>query len=669
MKQKTTIRIISLIPAIILLLTITFLFKTNYADNNLFRFTHIISSKDKISLSQAQKSAAESEQKSFICNIEKPTDSETFLELLTYLKKSGAKRIIIEGNTNLISQYNKIDEINNLFSANPELFIETLQWDKNKSAVSHNLDTNINCLFSKIRFPLAHTAATQPVSNLFYAKKIHFCPYTENTQIMQDFLFKLDKKHVITLPVALYAAKYNIKLSELNFEQNKIQIGSKTFYYDDMARFAFKRGFVPHKKAEVFSISNKEEIDVSDAFVFITGSNMKYSESGNYKWISVVLGQLKLLENADSMIFLPIYISFLLSLVMFALMFCLTIWINSILQIFLVLCSCFFGNFTLYFFTANFWNLNYPLAGCTFAAITGFVCGLVTLFCNKKLWQFEIFRIFKHSISVTLRKKIADNITDNNLELSSAYIETAFIQCEISNLPSNNTESEEYLIHKNEICDKIENIIRKNNGVVSFPICGYFSRLFNGEQYISDIKNTLSQINQRAFKKNLTTALHCNNEYFGYTKSLYDEKKTFDVYKPLGNSQNITSKMLKYAKKFGIKTILSESMLKAIKSFDSEKKLFVRPIDRIRIKNTTFSERLFELINDEDFKQKERILEHFHAGLKSFEQRKWKEAGEHFSQCLKIDKTDIPSAIYLQRCKNFILTSPKEDWNGVYEID
>ena len=110
-------------------------------------------------------------------------------------------------------------------------------------------------------------------------------------------------------------------------------------------------------------------------------------------------------------------------------------------------------------------------------------------------------------------------------------------------------------------------------------------------------------------------------------------------------------------------------MLKAIKSFDSEKKLFVRPIDRIRIKNTTFSERLFELINDEDFKQKERILEHFHAGLKSFEQRKWKEAGEHFSQCLKIDKTDIPSAIYLQRCKNFILTSPKEDWNGVYEID
>ena len=66
MKQKTTIRIISLIPAIILLLTITFLFKINYADNNLFRFTHIISSKDKISLSQAQKSAAESEQKSFI---------------------------------------------------------------------------------------------------------------------------------------------------------------------------------------------------------------------------------------------------------------------------------------------------------------------------------------------------------------------------------------------------------------------------------------------------------------------------------------------------------------------------------------------------------------------------------------------------------------------------
>ena len=669
MKYENKIKIICVIPAVIILLLIIYFGKTNYTNNNLFRFLHVINSGNKISYSSAEKIAVKTAQKSFICNIEKPIDSETFLDLLVYLKNAGAKSVVIETGSSLISKYNKIDEINNLFAATPKLFIETLRWDNAKSSVSHNSDSDINSFFSiRSHFPLSYTAANQPTPNLFRANKIHFCPYTENTGTMQDFLFRLDKKYVITLPFALYAAKHDMKISDLRFEQNSIKINGKTFYYDSQARFVFKEGFVPHKKPELFSIENKESADVSDSIVFITGAKSDYSEHDNFNWVSIVLGQLRLLENADSMFFPPVWISFLLSLMMFVLIFLLTVWIKQFLPSFMMFCICFFGNFILYFFTVNFQNINYPLAGCTLAAAAGFVCAQTSLFCHIKLWQCKIFKIFRYSAIASLQKKIAAGITNNKLKLSSQWTNATFIQCEISDLPINNADSEEYLIHKNEISDSIENVISQNSGITCQSLCGYYSQLFDDKQYIYNPLNTLKQLNQRAFGKNLTTALHFSNEFFGYTKHICDKNKSFDEYKPLGSSLLFTSRMIKTAKRFNIKTVLSESMVNAVSSL-TNKKLTVRMLDKIRIKNTSFTERLFELIPEDDFKQKQNFIETFHAGLKLFELREWKNAAEYFSRCLKIDKTDMPSAVYLQRCKKFITVSPKEDWDGVYEID
>lgn len=669
MKRENKIKIISTIPAILIIMLVIYLSKTNYANNHLFRFTHVIPSGNKISYSSAHEAASKTIQKSFICSIEKPVSSEIFLDLLIYLKNAGAKNIIIETSSSLISKYNKIDEINNLFAENPKLFIETLRWDCAKSFVSHNPDSGINSLFSiRSRFPLSYTTTPQPVPSLFRTNKIHFCPYTENTGTMQDFLFRLNKKYVVTLPFALYAAKYGMKISDLRFEQNSIKIGNKTFYYDLQARFAFKEGFVPHEKPELFLIEDKEKVDVSDSLVFITNPKYEYSESSMFNWISIVLGQLQLLENANPMFFPPVWISFLLSLMIFVLIFLLAIWINQLLPSFMILCICFFSNFILYFFIANFQNINYPLVGCTLAAVTGFICAEAVLFCKNKLWQYEIFKLFKYSANISLQKKIAANIANNKLKLSSQRVNAAFIRCEISNLPSNNADSEEYLIHKNEISDSIENSICKNNGIICSTLCGYYSQLFDDKQYLYNPLNTVKQFSQRAFGKNLTIALHYSNEYFGYTKHIYGKNKSFDEYKPLGSSVLFTDKMIKIANKFNIKTIVSESMIKIL-SLQIDDKPHIRMLDKIRIKNTSFSERLFEFIPEEDFKQKESVIETFHAGLKLFEQHEWKNAAEYFSRCLKMDKNDMPSIVYLQRCKKFAAIPPKKNWDGVYEID
>lgn len=674
MKHENKIKIISIIPAILIALLVIYFNKTNYANNNLFRFTHVVSSGNKISYSCALETALKdatlkTEQKSFICSIEKPVNSETFLDLLIYLKNAGAKNVIIDADSSLISKYNKIDEINNLFAENPKLFIETLCWNRSKSFVSHNSDSNINSFFSiRSHFPLSYTAAPQPAPNMFCTNKIHFCPYTENTGTMQDFLFRLDKKYVVTLPFALYAAKYDMKISDLRFEKNSIKIGGKTFYYDSQVRFAFKGGFVPHEKPEIFSIENKEKADVSDSLVFITSPKYKYSESDMFNWISIVLGQLRLLEHADPMFFPPEWISFLLSLMIFVLIFLLVVWINQFLPSFMILCTCFFSNFILYFFTVNFQNINYPLVGCILAAATGFVCAETVLFCKNKLWQFEVFKLFTHSAAMPLQKKIASDIATNKLKLSSQRVNAVFIQCEISGLPSSNTDSEEYMIHKNEIASDIESCICENNGIVCSVLSGYYSQLFDDKQYIYNPLNTVKQCRQRAFGRNMIIAVHHENEYFGYTKHICGKNKSFDEYKPLGNSLLFTEKMIKIAKKFNIKTVVSESMVKIISSQSGDKP-HIRMLDRIKIKDTSFSERLFELIPEEDFQQKESLIELFHAGLKLCEQREWKHAAEYFSRCLKIDKNDMPSIVYLQRCKKFTTVSPKENWDGIYEID
>ena len=120
--------------------------------------------------------------------------------------------------------------------------------------------------------------------------------------------------------------------------------------------------------------------------------------------------------------------------------------------------------------------------------------------------------------------------------------------------------------------------------------------------------------------------------------------------------------MIQYAKMFNITLIISETVFKL-----SNFKLPVRMLDRVRIEGIKGSIRLFELLTEEKYSGNKEFYNYFHAGLKLYENKKWKEAGAYFRQCLKIDNEDIPSKKYLERCKN--LTGKNiENWNPIYEV-
>ena len=63
------------------------------------------------------------------------------------------------------------------------------------------------------------------------------------------------------------------------------------------------------------------------------------------------------------------------------------------------------------------------------------------------------------------------------------------------------------------------------------------------------------------------------------------------------------------------------------------------------------------------------ISDYFHAGLKLYEARKWKEAASYFQQCLKVNENDIVSKNFLERCRRLTSNPPVlETWSSDYLI-
>jgi tetratricopeptide (TPR) repeat protein len=65
-------------------------------------------------------------------------------------------------------------------------------------------------------------------------------------------------------------------------------------------------------------------------------------------------------------------------------------------------------------------------------------------------------------------------------------------------------------------------------------------------------------------------------------------------------------------------------------------------------------------------KEKTELLHYYNLGLTAYKQRKWEEAIKAFEKALQIDSSDGPSAVYLERSKEYRTNPPPDDWDGVF---
>lgn len=135
-------------------------------------------------------------------------------------------------------------------------------------------------------------------------------------------------------------------------------------------------------------------------------------------------------------------------------------------------------------------------------------------------------------------------------------------------------------------------------------------------------------------------------------------------YTVIGDTVNLAARLEQANKLYGTHILVAE----ATRQQAGEDFLF-REIDSLRVAGRSEPVRVFELLG-----LRERLPEEaaqrvaaFEQGLAHYRQRDWDSAEAAFQRCLQIDASDRPSALFLERIRQFRLQPPADDWDGVWD--
>jgi len=136
-------------------------------------------------------------------------------------------------------------------------------------------------------------------------------------------------------------------------------------------------------------------------------------------------------------------------------------------------------------------------------------------------------------------------------------------------------------------------------------------------------------------------------------------------YTIMGNAVNLAARLEGVNKQYGTWILASEDTVR-----ETGDALLYRKLDRVRVVGINEPVRLCELLDlaDQADEQKKKLVKVFHEALDYFEKRDWQQAEKGFQEVISMVPDDGPSGIYIDRCKQFINTPPKDEWDGVYNL-
>ena len=137
-------------------------------------------------------------------------------------------------------------------------------------------------------------------------------------------------------------------------------------------------------------------------------------------------------------------------------------------------------------------------------------------------------------------------------------------------------------------------------------------------------------------------------------------------YTVIGDGVNLSSRLEAVTKEYGCDIVLSEFTYRLCSD-----RIWVRQLDKIRVKGKHQAVNIYELISDrstpldsitEDF------LSHYHAGRAAFTSRNFQDAIFCFEAAKTLRPQDYAVNMHLERARNYLIEPPEESWDGVWTM-
>ncbi|MFC1549440.1 CHASE2 domain-containing protein [Nitrospirota bacterium] len=137
-------------------------------------------------------------------------------------------------------------------------------------------------------------------------------------------------------------------------------------------------------------------------------------------------------------------------------------------------------------------------------------------------------------------------------------------------------------------------------------------------------------------------------------------------YTVIGDNVNLSSRLEGTTKVYGVSIIVSQNTWERTRN-----EFIFRELDFIKVKGKQKPIRVYELMGRMSGRESDSELlqqaKTFAFGLKLYRDRRWQEAEDTFRGLTDKDPWDKASAVYIERCREFMKYPPNEDWDGVFE--
>ena len=136
-------------------------------------------------------------------------------------------------------------------------------------------------------------------------------------------------------------------------------------------------------------------------------------------------------------------------------------------------------------------------------------------------------------------------------------------------------------------------------------------------------------------------------------------------YTVMGDNVNLASRLEGLNKAFATRLIISEFTYEQVRN-----KFVARELDFIRVKGKKKPVRIYELLGSiEEFDRYRSLIDRFGTGLEKYRSGQWERAIEVFRELRRDYPDDGPSAVFLERCRDYLTEPPQGIWDGVHVMD